>query len=193
MRAAEWPGPHPRPFFQRTRGDTARKSATSLAFVPTRDCTNLADALKLLAPTASMPPVRVWAAGYLDRRRSAVLGRNRTANGGRRPGRPIPVRRRARSGRQRSPSCNRSICSVCRRSTARARGFRCSRPGPTACPPCCRPTGRFPEMVDDTGGGVLCEPNDPAALAAALKRMILDARFRRRVRPPGSTDRPPAV
>jgi glycosyltransferase involved in cell wall biosynthesis len=32
-------------------------------------------------------------------------------------------------------------------------------------------------MVADTGGGVLCEPNDPAALAAALKRMLLDIPF----------------
>ena len=32
-------------------------------------------------------------------------------------------------------------------------------------------------MIDDTGGGVLCEPNNPAALAAALKRMILDPDF----------------
>lgn len=35
--------------------------------------------------------------------------------------------------------------------------------------------GAFCEMVEDTGGGLLCEPNDPAALAAVLKRMILDA------------------
>ena len=72
---------------------------------------------------------------------------------------------------------NRSICFACRRSTARAKGFRCSRHGPTPCPPCCRRHGAFPEMIDDTGGGVLCEPGDPAALAASLKRMILDPDF----------------
>ena len=32
--------------------------------------------------------------------------------------------------------------------------------------------GAFPEMVEDTGGGLLCEPCNPAALAAGLKRMI---------------------
>jgi glycosyltransferase involved in cell wall biosynthesis len=37
--------------------------------------------------------------------------------------------------------------------------------------------GAFPEMIDDTGGGVLCEPGDPASLAAGLKRMILDPDF----------------
>jgi glycosyltransferase involved in cell wall biosynthesis len=29
-------------------------------------------------------------------------------------------------------------------------------------------------MVEDTGGGLLCQPNDPADLAATLKRMITD-------------------
>ena len=53
--------------------------------------------------------------------------------------------------------------------------------------------GGFPEMVADTGGGLLFEPGDPAALAAALKRMILDARFRLPVRPHGSTNRPRTV
>ena len=37
--------------------------------------------------------------------------------------------------------------------------------------------GTFPELIADTGGGLLCEPHDPAALAAALKRMILDPQF----------------
>jgi glycosyltransferase involved in cell wall biosynthesis len=32
-------------------------------------------------------------------------------------------------------------------------------------------------MVADTGGGVLAAPNDPAALAGGLKRMLLDAPF----------------
>jgi len=32
--------------------------------------------------------------------------------------------------------------------------------------------GAFPEMIQDTGGGLLCEPGDPQSLAAALKRMI---------------------
>ncbi|NQT37274.1 MAG: glycosyltransferase family 4 protein [Planctomycetes bacterium] len=32
--------------------------------------------------------------------------------------------------------------------------------------------GAFIEMVQDTGGGLLCNPDDPAALAAGLKRLI---------------------
>jgi glycosyltransferase involved in cell wall biosynthesis len=34
--------------------------------------------------------------------------------------------------------------------------------------------GTFPELIEDTGGGVLHEPENPRALAAALKEMILD-------------------
>ena len=34
--------------------------------------------------------------------------------------------------------------------------------------------GTFPELVERTGGGLLCEPNDPASLAANLKRLLRD-------------------
>jgi glycosyltransferase involved in cell wall biosynthesis len=34
--------------------------------------------------------------------------------------------------------------------------------------------GAFPEVLAATGGGVLCEPDDPAALAAALRGLLLD-------------------
>ncbi len=33
--------------------------------------------------------------------------------------------------------------------------------------------GAFPELIDDTGGGLVFEPENPSALAAALKRLIL--------------------
>ena len=35
-------------------------------------------------------------------------------------------------------------------------------------------TGAFPELLEITGGGILCEPNNAAALAAALERLLLD-------------------
>jgi len=34
--------------------------------------------------------------------------------------------------------------------------------------------GAFPEMVADTGGGLLAAPNDPSSLAQSLRRLILD-------------------
>ncbi len=39
--------------------------------------------------------------------------------------------------------------------------------------------GTFPELMADTGGGLLCEPGSPASLAAALKRLILDRELAR--------------
>lgn len=48
--------------------------------------------------------------------------------------------------------------------------------------PIVQPThAAFPEVVDSTGGGVLCAPNDPAALAEALEGLLLDAPQRRRL------------
>lgn len=34
--------------------------------------------------------------------------------------------------------------------------------------------GAFPELIEDTQGGRLCPPNDPAALAAALRELLID-------------------
>ncbi len=34
--------------------------------------------------------------------------------------------------------------------------------------------GSFPELIEDTGGGLLFEPENPQALADALRRYILD-------------------
>ena len=34
--------------------------------------------------------------------------------------------------------------------------------------------GAFPELIRDTGGGLLCRPDDPADLASKLKRLIQD-------------------
>ena len=42
---------------------------------------------------------------------------------------------------------------------------------------CCRPRARFPELMQDTGGGILYEPARKEALATALKRMICNRDF----------------
>ena len=34
--------------------------------------------------------------------------------------------------------------------------------------------GAFPELIEDTGGGLLCEPGDPASLAEKLRQLVLD-------------------
>ena len=35
-------------------------------------------------------------------------------------------------------------------------------------------SGAFPELVAETGGGVICEPGDPEALAVAIEELLLD-------------------
>lgn len=41
--------------------------------------------------------------------------------------------------------------------------------------------GAFPELIEATGGGTLCEPNDPGSLADALERLLLDHDAARRL------------
>jgi glycosyltransferase involved in cell wall biosynthesis len=40
--------------------------------------------------------------------------------------------------------------------------------------------GAFPELIESTGGGLLVEPNDPAALAAGLRQLLDDPALRDR-------------
>jgi glycosyltransferase involved in cell wall biosynthesis len=47
--------------------------------------------------------------------------------------------------------------------------------------------GAFPEVVTATGGGVLCEPNDPDALATALRALLLDPARARQLGTAGRT------
>lgn len=35
-------------------------------------------------------------------------------------------------------------------------------------------SGAFPELVEATGGGVLCEPDDPVSLAETIERLLID-------------------
>jgi glycosyltransferase involved in cell wall biosynthesis len=42
-------------------------------------------------------------------------------------------------------------------------------------------SGVFPELLEMTGGGVLCEPNDAAALAAAMEPLLLDRDYARQL------------
>jgi glycosyltransferase involved in cell wall biosynthesis len=41
--------------------------------------------------------------------------------------------------------------------------------------------GTFPELIEATGGGVLVEPDDPAALAHGLRQLLEDSSLRRRL------------
>jgi glycosyltransferase involved in cell wall biosynthesis len=42
-------------------------------------------------------------------------------------------------------------------------------------------SGVFPELLEITGGGVLCEPNNAGALAAAMEQLLLDPDYARQI------------
>jgi glycosyltransferase involved in cell wall biosynthesis len=47
--------------------------------------------------------------------------------------------------------------------------------------------GAFPELIENTGGGVLCEPEDARQLADALESVLLDGQKRERLIASGMT------
>ena len=123
---------------------------------------------------ASRP--RLVAAGYLPPEHQRYLDGDppQDARMGTRGGVRVPRRGRPRA-EDRVPA-DRSTCSRCRRPTPSRRACSCSRRWPTACRSCSRAAARFPRWSSKTGGGVLVEPDDPAALADALPRALAEPR-----------------
>jgi glycosyltransferase involved in cell wall biosynthesis len=133
----------------------------------------LAEAFRLLAADRDVPPTRLLAAGYLSAADRPYLDRIRTqitawglADRFHYAGEPD---RAAKIGLLQSFDVM-SLPTVYRESKglpvleAWANGVPVVVPG----------HGAFPELVEDTGGGLLFEPENAADLAATLKRMITD-------------------
>ena len=141
---------------------------------PEKGLHQLAAALRLLAADVDLPPVRVRAAGYLDAADGPYLAE---------------IRRQVAEGhlgdrfeylgeldRAAKIAFLQSLDLFCLPTVYReSKGLSVLEAWANAVPAVLPAHGAFPEMVEDTGGGLLCEPNDPVALAAALKRMVLDA------------------
>ncbi|MFZ1935790.1 MAG: glycosyltransferase family 4 protein [Thermoguttaceae bacterium] len=143
---------------------------------PDKGLHQLADALKLLATDGDMPPVRVCAAGYLDPADRPYLAEieRQMADAGL-ADRFQYVGELDHAGKI---AFLQSLDLFCLPTVYReSKGLSVFEAWANGVPAVLPAHGAFPEMIDDTGGGVLCEPNDPAALAAALKRMILDPDF----------------
>jgi glycosyltransferase involved in cell wall biosynthesis len=133
----------------------------------------LAEALRLLAEDPELPPVRLHAAGYLDQTDRPYLEEieKRLADGG------LADRFRYAGELDRAAKIAflqsldlMSVPTVCRES----KGLCVLEAWANAVPVVLPAHGAFPELIEDTGGGLLCEPGDPTALAAAIKRMIRD-------------------
>lgn len=156
----------PRPF---TIGYLAR-------VCPDKGLHQLAAALRLLAADSTLPPVRVRAAGYLDPADAPYLAdiRRELAD--------VGLAKRfeylGQLDRAAKIAFLQSLDLFCLPTVYReSKGLSVLEAWANAVPAVLPAHGAFPEMVEDTGGGLLCAPNDPAALASAIKQAISDPEF----------------
>ena len=143
---------------------------------PDKGLRQLAEALKLLAADCDVPAVRVRAAGYLDAADRPYLAeiQRQMADAGL-ADRFQYVGELDRAGKI---AFLQSLDLFCLPTVYReSKGLSVFEAWANGVPAVLPAHGAFPEMIDDTGGGVLCEPGDAAALAAGLKRMLLDPDF----------------
>jgi glycosyltransferase involved in cell wall biosynthesis len=164
-------GPVSRPFTQQ------RQRPVTIGYLarvcPEKGLHLLAQALRLLAEDPDLPPVRVHAAGYLDPADRPYLRQiqERLADCG------LADRFRYAGELDRVGKIAflesldlMSVPTVYRES----KGLYVLEAWASGVPVVLPAHGAFPELVRDTGGGLLYEPGEPAALAAALKRLIQD-------------------
>jgi glycosyltransferase involved in cell wall biosynthesis len=136
----------------------------------------LAAALKLLAADRDVPPVRVRAAGYLDPADQPYLTEilRQMADAGL----SEQFRYIGEVDHAGKIAFLQSLDLFCLPTVYReSKGLSVFEAWANGVPAVLPAHGAFPEMIDDTHGGVLCEPGDPASLAAGLRRMILDPDF----------------
>ena len=140
---------------------------------PEKGLHQLADAFKLLAQQENLPPMRLLAAGYMDKADRPYLDRIQAqiddwglADRFNYLGQ---LDRAAKIAFLQSLDIM-SVPTVYRES----KGLSILEAWANAVPVVLPDHGAFTELVQDTGGGLLCEPDNPPALAAALKRMIQD-------------------
>jgi len=136
----------------------------------------LVEALKLLVEDGDLPPLRLLAAGYLAESDRPYLDgiRSQLESWGLadRFDYVGELDREAKIALLQSLDVM-SVPTVCPES----KGLVVLEAWANAVPVVLPAHGAFSELVEDTGGGLLCEPGSPPALAAGLKRMILDSDF----------------
>ena len=159
--------------------DSAEQSATIgyLARVcPEKGLHLLVEAFRLLADDADLPPISLRVAGYLDPGEREYLAGIRSklaewklSNRFQYVG---EVDRATKVSFLQSLDVM-SVPTVYRES----KGLSILEAWAAGVPVVVPEHGTFPELLADIGGGLLCEPDNPPALAAALKRMVQDPRF----------------
>jgi glycosyltransferase involved in cell wall biosynthesis len=132
--------------------------------------------MKVMAADADLPPVRIVAAGYLDAANRPYL--NKIQRDMAKAGLTDRFQYVGEPDRPTKIAFLQSLALFCLPTVYReSKGLSVFEAWANAVPAVLPAHGAFPEMIEDTGGGVLCEPGDPSALATALKRMILDPVF----------------
>jgi len=133
----------------------------------------LAEAFKLLKDEPGLPPVRLRVAGYLgsgdrkyfDEVRAKIRGWNLDADF-----EYLGELDRAQKVEFLQSLDVMSVPTVYRES----KGLSILEALANAVPVVLPAHGAFPELIEDTGGGLLCEPGDPASLAEKLRQLVLD-------------------
>ena len=140
---------------------------------PEKGLHQLVEAFQLLAADADLPPLRLHAAGYLEEADRPYLQsiRSRLAACG-------LADRFAYLGELDRAEKIAFLQTLDMMSVpavfAESKGLSVFEAWANGVPVVLPAHGAFPEMIRDTGGGLLCEPHHPAALAAGLKRLIHD-------------------
>ncbi|NQT13087.1 MAG: glycosyltransferase family 4 protein [Planctomycetes bacterium] len=140
---------------------------------PEKGLHHLADAFHLLAAREDLPPIRLLAAGYIDDADRTYLDEieSQLADRGL-ADRFQYVGELDRAGKIEFLQ-SLSVMSV-PTVLPEAKGLPVLEAWANAVPAVLPDHGTFPELVQQTGGGLLCEPNNPAALAETLVKMISD-------------------
>ena len=160
-----------------TRSHAAGNDAVSIGYfariTPDKGLHLLVDAFRLLCQDASLPPLRLRAAGYLAGEDEPYLAglKKKLADWG------LSDRFSYEGEPDRAGKIAflqsldlMSLPTVYRES----KGLSVLEAMVNAVPVVLPAHGAFPELIADTGGGVLHAPDDPAELAAALKPLLLD-------------------
>lgn len=143
---------------------------------PEKGLSQLAEAFHLLAARDDVPPMRLLAAGYLDPADRPYLDRIRSQLAQRGLGDRFDYLGELDRAGKIDFLQSLSVISV-PTALREAKGLAVLEAWANGVPAVLPDHGAFPELVQQTGGGLLCEPDDPPALAAALARMVLDPAF----------------
>ena len=133
-----------------------------------------AEALKHLAAEATLPPVRLRAGGYLGRAEGPYL----EAITGELAGLTDRFEYAGEVDRPGKIALLASFDVMALPTThPESKGLPVLEAWAAGTPVIVPATGTFPEMIDSCGGGLLVPPDDPVALAAAVRRLVADRRL----------------